>query len=131
MDETVDPATAALRPTTAAIFPAAISSTEILSGPTIIDRSCTLYLLLDIPDMYSSLPFLSVPLKSRPTAISPAWGSTIIFVTIMLTGPVWSQTDMAFPISEFMSPFHICGILYFCATSGLGRCFITISRIIS
>ena len=38
----------------------------------LIDSNCTLYFVFPARETYNSLPFLRTPLKTLPTAISPA-----------------------------------------------------------
>ncbi|OPY34432.1 MAG: hypothetical protein A4E31_00040 [Methanomassiliicoccales archaeon PtaU1.Bin030] len=96
----------------------------ILSAPTLRAMVCVLW-GLGIPETHSSMPRVTVPENSLPTATSPAWGSTMILVTIRATGPLASQVSMAFPTSESLSPFQMTGIRIFWASRGLGTCSMT------
>src|SRR3989338_557183 len=61
----------------------------------------------------------------RPVATTPACGSGTTFVIITAKGPFGSMRSMLLPISLSGEPCHICDILYFCASAGLGKCLTT------
>jgi len=66
--------------------------------------------------------------KILPAEISPACGSTTIFVIQKNNGPFGLQDSNDFPSSDSRSPRQSFGILYFCASTGLGWCLTTISK---
>ena len=125
--ERVVPAKASVSPMTAAMFPAGTSSTIRRSGP-MNSETCWTRFLIFVPASWSSIPFLRRPEKRRPVAISPAFGSIVMSVTMNEVGPSASVLDIAVPIDEPESPFQMFGIRYFCACIGLGRWRTTMSK---
>ncbi len=68
-----------------------------------------------------------VPEKSRPVAISPAWGSRLMSVTIRTTSPSSSTIRIVSAISESSAPRQMCGMRRGWASIGFGKCSATMS----
>ena len=115
---------------TAAMLPAVTSSTIRRSGP-MNKETCWIRLRILVPTIASSIPFCSLPEKTRPVAISPALGSIVMSVTMNEVGPSVAVATIALPTSEVVSPFQMLGMRYLWATCGLGRWRMTMSKMTS
>ena len=94
-------------------------------------ETCWIRFLSFVPTIWSSIPFWRRPEKTRPVAISPAFGSIVMSVTMNAVGPSVSVFIIAWPIVDPMSPFQMFGMRYRWATWGLGRCLMTMSKMTS
>jgi len=126
IEDTVEPAMASFSPVTAATLPAGTRSTSSRSPPMNRPTDCRRFLPA-VPETYSSWPFSRVPENTRPVAISPAWGSIEMSVTMNTTSPSSSTSRIEWATSVESSPRQIRGTRRGWASTGLGKCSHTMS----
>ena len=118
----VVPANASVRPMTAAMLPAVDLLDHEALGAHEEGDVLDPVLRLRAGDLELHALLECVRRTDRPVAISPAFGSIVMSVTMNERRPVGvGRSAIAIPIRARTSPFQMFGIRYFCATWGLGK----------